>query len=118
MSSLLFLLLSSYFIQLESQHVSSYSEERIFDYIRKVSENPEVSTKCAKSLAKVIHVLNSNVTINQQREFFRESFASGESHQFLSRDLDRWFYKSMQCQKVAGETSYSASEYPVFLISH
>jgi hypothetical protein len=57
--------------------------------------------------------MNANSTLDQQRQFYRESFASGVGHQFLSRDLDRWFYKSMECIKVAGQMSYSTAEYPV-----
>jgi hypothetical protein len=115
MVALFFLLLFTCFIRLNSRHVTSYSEDHIFDYIRRAAENPKISPKCAKSLERVLPLLSSNFTITQQREFFRESFGSGEAHQFLSRDLDRWFYKSMECQKVAGETGYSVSEYPVCL---
>jgi hypothetical protein len=27
--------------------------------------------------------------------------------------MDRWFHKSLECLKVAGETTFSVSDYPV-----
>lgn len=109
---LFFFLLFSIFVQSRAKNVATYKESQIFKYIKKVSENEDVSAICAKSLARVIPMLNSNITLSEQRRFFQDSFASGLSYQFTSRDLDRWFYKSMECLKVAGETAYSSSEYP------
>lgn len=49
----------------------------------------------------------------EQRKFYYESFSTGDASQFTSRDQDRWLFNAFKCIKAAGETSYSASQYPL-----
>ncbi|VDK73733.1 unnamed protein product [Litomosoides sigmodontis] len=52
-------------------------------------------------------------TIQEQRDFFYQSYATAESEKFLlSRDRYYWHYRSVQCLKVSAETEGAASEYP------
>lgn len=73
----------------QKQSVLSFKEQKVFDFVAKLSNNKELSEKCAKSLTKIVPLLTSNFTLTQQRQFYSDSFGSGEAHQFLSRDLDR-----------------------------
>lgn len=52
-------------------------------------------------------------TLLEQRRFYHESFSTGDASQFTSRDQDRWLFNAFKCIKAAGETSYSASQYPL-----
>jgi hypothetical protein len=92
-------------------YVSNYNEKEVWGYIDELQSRHEVSEECVDSLRQIIPLLTANVTLEQQREFFYESYGKGDSSQFVSRDLDRWFYKAMECLKVSGDTIYSASEY-------
>lgn len=95
-----------------AEPLASYTETQVLSYIDSLKGNSQLSPKCSSSLRRIPILLESNQTLDQQRQFFYGAFASGEAQQFVSRDLDRWFYKSMECLKVAGQTPYSSSEYP------
>ncbi|KAI6217047.1 Acyltransferase 3 domain-containing protein [Aphelenchoides fujianensis] len=94
-----------------ADHILSYSEDQVWSYLRNVQE-ANVSAACASSLAHVIPYLSANSTLALQRRLFFESYAVGEARQFISRDLDRWFYRALECLRTAGDTTFSASEYP------
>jgi hypothetical protein len=72
-----------------------------------------VSSKCASSLDRVETYLTDKATLNEERQFFYQSYGTGDASQFTSRDQDRWIYRAFECLKAAGETSYSASQYPL-----
>ncbi|KAI6236118.1 Acyltransferase 3 domain-containing protein [Aphelenchoides besseyi] len=95
----------------QSEDIRSYSEAQVWSFIQSLSA-ANVSSNCARSLSHVIPYLTANSTLNLQRTLFYESYAVGEAKQFISRDMGRWFHRSLECLKVSGETSYSASGYP------
>ncbi|KAI6198377.1 Nose resistant to fluoxetine protein 6 [Aphelenchoides fujianensis] len=92
--------------------VVSYSESQVWDYLRNLDRG-NVSTKCASSLDRVENYLTDSRTLPEERKWFFESYGSGDATQFTSRDQDRWIYRAFECLKAAGETSYSASQYPL-----
>ncbi|VDK50888.1 unnamed protein product [Anisakis simplex] len=57
--------------------------------------------------------LSNYDTIPAQKQFFSDSFSSGEAEQFVSRDQDRWVYRAYECIQAAGEAVYSKSEHPL-----
>jgi hypothetical protein len=99
--------------RLRAERVESFSESDVLAFVDQASKNEEISRDCVRSLRMIVPFLNSNLTLEQQRSFFHASYASGEAYQFISRDMDRWFFRSYECQKAAGQTAFSTSEYPV-----
>ncbi|KAL7073057.1 hypothetical protein ACQ4LE_008160 [Meloidogyne hapla] len=107
------LLLIIYLItSIYSTNLTHFSETQIWGFLRSVSRH-KLQTKCSTSLDRVERFLTDLRTLEEQRLFFSESFSIGDSSQFISRDQDRWLYNAFMCIKAAGESSYSASEYPL-----
>lgn len=106
----LFLLLFLPFVH--SSAIQSFTEAQIWQYLNHLSA-ANLSSTCSESLRHVVPMLTASSTLDQQRRFFYKSFASGDSEQLISLDMDRWFHRSIECLKVAGETIFSASDYPV-----
>jgi hypothetical protein len=107
---ILFLLL--FFPLTLASTIDSFTESLVWSYLNHLPLR-NFSFECSRSLRNVIPVLASTSTLTQQRQFFYKSFASGDASQLVSLDMDRWFYRAIECLKVAGETSFSASEHPV-----
>lgn len=88
------LLFISTFVQSDSvkfSTIKSYSEAKVWQFINEVQLG--VSPRCAKSLRHVIPMLTASSTLDQQRQFFYKSFASGDAEQLISLDMDRWFQR-------------------------
>ncbi|KAI6213891.1 Acyltransferase 3 domain-containing protein [Aphelenchoides besseyi] len=100
------------FVSSESATVISYPETQVWDYLKSLDQS-NVSTKCASSLNRVEKYLTDQQTLSEERQWFYKSYGSGDATQFTSRDQDRWIYRAFECLKAAGETSYSASQYPL-----
>jgi peptidoglycan/LPS O-acetylase OafA/YrhL len=92
--------------------VVGYPEPRVWDFVSDAVV-ANISAKCSSSLALVETYLTDRSTLEEQRRFYSASFGSGDATQFISRDADRWIFRAFECLKAAGETSYSASEYPL-----
>uniref|UniRef100_A0AC34EZC4 Acyltransferase 3 domain-containing protein n=1 Tax=Panagrolaimus sp. ES5 TaxID=591445 RepID=A0AC34EZC4_9BILA len=90
----------------------TYPEDTVWSFINTFSKS-RASDKCGSSLNKVETYLTDKSTLKEQRDFFHQSFTTGDASQFLSRDQDRWIFRAFKCIKAAGETSYSASQYPL-----
>nr|CAD2182807.1 unnamed protein product [Meloidogyne enterolobii] len=97
---------------ISSTNLTHFSETQIWGFLRSVPRH-KLQTKCALSLDRVERFLTDLRTLEEQRLFFSESFSIGDYQQFISRDQDRWLYSAFMCIKAAGESSYSASEYPL-----
>jgi hypothetical protein len=109
-SSLPFLL--SIIPAIRSATVVSYNENQVWNYLQRLPRE-NVSSNCANSLDRVETYLTDRSTLEEEREFFYASYGTGDATQFTSRDQDRWIYRAFECLKAAGETSYSASQYPL-----
>uniref|UniRef100_A0A914N1Z9 Acyltransferase 3 domain-containing protein n=1 Tax=Meloidogyne incognita TaxID=6306 RepID=A0A914N1Z9_MELIC len=108
---IIYLLINS----ISSTNLTHFSETQIWGFLRSVPRH-KLQTKCALSLDRVERFLTDLRTLEEQRLFFSESFSIGDYQQFISRDQDRWLYNAFMviiCIKAAGESSYSASEYPL-----
>ena len=92
--------------------VVGYSEPTVWQYLRQVPRS-NVSADCGHALDRIETYLTDQRTLADERRWFYQSFASGDASQFVSRDQDRWIYRAFECLKAAGETSYSASQYPL-----
>uniref|UniRef100_A0A914E2C1 Acyltransferase 3 domain-containing protein n=1 Tax=Acrobeloides nanus TaxID=290746 RepID=A0A914E2C1_9BILA len=90
----------------------TYPEDEVWSFIKETPKR-NLTKKCADSLGLVESYLTDHSTLEEQRRFFSASFGTGDAIQFVSRDQDRWIFRAMKCIKAAGETSYSASEYPL-----
>uniref|UniRef100_A0AC34RBQ3 Acyltransferase 3 domain-containing protein n=1 Tax=Panagrolaimus sp. JU765 TaxID=591449 RepID=A0AC34RBQ3_9BILA len=89
-----------------------YPEDEVWKFV-KTFPRKNASEKCGSSLDKVENYLNDKSTLEEQKEFYLNSFTTGDASQFISRDQDRWIFRAMECVKSAGETTYSASQYPM-----
>ncbi|CAD5213208.1 unnamed protein product [Bursaphelenchus okinawaensis] len=102
-----------FFVQpTETATVISYPEHQVWSYLQTVSK-ANITSKCASSLNKVETYLSDKSTLEAQRSFYSQSFGTGDATQFTSRDQDRWIYRAFECLQAAGETAYSASQYPL-----
>uniref|UniRef100_A0A1I7XQ23 HTH_Tnp_Tc3_1 domain-containing protein n=1 Tax=Heterorhabditis bacteriophora TaxID=37862 RepID=A0A1I7XQ23_HETBA len=98
--------------------LKEYNEGFILQFINR-SQELDVSQKCRDSLSRVHSYLLDHDTLEAQRMYYFESFGTGPSKLFLSRDQDRWVYRGYECLLSAGETVYSKSEYPMhYCYSH
>ncbi|WKX96420.1 hypothetical protein Q1695_012677 [Nippostrongylus brasiliensis] len=101
-----------------SASLKGYDEEFIMRFINR-SQTLDINEKCRDSLGKVHAYLQDHDTLETQGIHYFESFGTGPSNLFLSRDQDRWVYRGYECLISAGETVYSKSEYPMhFCYSH
>ncbi|KAK6734490.1 hypothetical protein RB195_017964 [Necator americanus] len=98
--------------------LKGYDESFVLEFINR-SQTLDISEKCKDSLGKVHSYLLDHDTLETQGIYYFESFGTGPSNLFLSRDQDRWVYRGYECIISAGETVYSKSEYPMhFCYSH
>nr|CDJ92267.1 Acyltransferase 3 domain containing protein [Haemonchus contortus] len=98
--------------------LKGYDEDFVMRFINR-SQTLDIDEKCRDSLGKVHEYLQDHDTLETQSINYYDSFATGPSHLFLSRDQDRWVYRGYGCLVSAGETIYSKSEYPMhFCYSH
>ncbi|VBB34836.1 unnamed protein product, partial [Acanthocheilonema viteae] len=105
-------LIFSYIFTLEASYLRSYSSDQINAFIDSAAEL-NLTSVCRSSLRKIHAFLFAYDTIQDQRDFFYQSYASSEDEKFLlSRDRNHWHYRFTQCIKVSAETEASASEYP------
>lgn len=102
----LHVLLFSVFIGLASSAtIVSYNETDVWSFLRLLPRE-NVSTKCASSLDKIETYLTDHATLDEERQFFYQSYGTGDASQFTSRDQDRWIYSAFEVtfsssQKVA-----------------
>ncbi|KAF7635172.1 Acyl_transf_3 domain-containing protein [Meloidogyne graminicola] len=99
-------------ISVNSTNLTHFSEKQIWSFLRSIPRH-KLLPQCGLSLDKIERFLTDLRTLEEQRFFFSESFSIGDDQQFISRDQDRWLYNAFMCIKAAGESSYSASEYPL-----
>ncbi|KAK6022830.1 hypothetical protein OSTOST_11457, partial [Ostertagia ostertagi] len=115
-----FLLLSAVTVSSYAS-LKGYDEDFILKFINR-SQSLDVDPKCRDSLGKVRFLRNhlrDHDTLETQTINYFDSFGTGPSHLFLSRDQDRWVYRGYGCLVSAGETIYSKSEYPMhFCYAH
>uniref|UniRef100_A0A0K0EH57 Acyl_transf_3 domain-containing protein n=1 Tax=Strongyloides stercoralis TaxID=6248 RepID=A0A0K0EH57_STRER len=105
-------LLFLYFLPFIYGKVESFKEEYVWNFLKSVPRN-FLSKKCGESLDRVESYLTDYNTLPNEREFYYNSFGIGVTSQHNSRDMDRWIHKAYECTKAAGETAYSASQYPL-----
>ncbi|KAI1727860.1 acyltransferase family domain-containing protein [Ditylenchus destructor] len=96
----------------EAATLVGYTEKDVWNYVRTMPRE-NLTAKCGSSLDRVEVYLTDRSTLEEQRKFYYESYSTGDATQFISRDQDRWLFSAFKCIKSAGETSYSASEYPM-----
>ncbi|GMR34506.1 hypothetical protein PMAYCL1PPCAC_04701, partial [Pristionchus mayeri] len=90
-----------------------YTEKQVLRFINASATHTELSQECRNALMRVEPYLKDQDTLEAQRIFFSQSYASGISDLFLSRDQDRWIYRGYECILSAGETVFSRSEHPM-----
>ncbi|KAF8360362.1 oac-46, partial [Pristionchus pacificus] len=90
-----------------------YTEKQVLRFINASATHTELSADCRNALLRVEPYLKDQETLEAQRIFFSQSYASGISDLFLSRDQDRWIYRGYECILSAGETVFSRSEHPM-----
>lgn len=73
----------------------SYDEANVWNYLRLLPRE-NVSAKCASSLDKVETYLTDKATLDEERQFFYQSYGTGDASQFTSRDQDRWIYRAFE----------------------
>ncbi|VDM77263.1 unnamed protein product, partial [Strongylus vulgaris] len=86
--------------------LKNYDEDFVLEFINR-SQTLDISEKCRDSLGKVHSYLSHHDTLETQGIYYFESFGTGPSNLFLSRDQDRWVYRGYECLIAAGETIYS-----------
>jgi hypothetical protein len=109
-SSNIYLLFICLIVVVKSNTVKDYDETKVWNYLKLLSRE-NVSSKCASSLDKVETYLTDKATLIEERQFFYQSYGTGDASQFTSRDQDRWIYRAFECLKAAGETSYSGGSF-------
>uniref|UniRef100_A0A915DY07 Acyltransferase 3 domain-containing protein n=1 Tax=Ditylenchus dipsaci TaxID=166011 RepID=A0A915DY07_9BILA len=112
MISVILLCCCSFITSTNSTTLVNYTEKEVWDYVKNMPRD-NLTQKCGQSLDRVEVYLTDKATLEEQRKFYFESFCTGDATQFISRDQDRWLFAAFKCIKAAGETSYSASEYPL-----
>ncbi|VDL76363.1 unnamed protein product [Nippostrongylus brasiliensis] len=75
-----------------SASLKGYDEEFIMRFINR-SQTLDINEKCRDSLGKVHAYLQDHDTLETQGIHYFESFGTGPSNLFLSRDQDRWLLK-------------------------
>ncbi|GMT14351.1 hypothetical protein PFISCL1PPCAC_5648, partial [Pristionchus fissidentatus] len=90
-----------------------FNEKQVLRFINASATREDLSESCRTALRRVEPYLKDQDTLEAQRIFFSQSYATGISDLFLSRDQDRWIYRGYECLLSAGETVFSRSEHPM-----
>ncbi|GMS82974.1 hypothetical protein PENTCL1PPCAC_5149 [Pristionchus entomophagus] len=90
-----------------------FNEKVVLRFINASASRDDLSQECRNALMRVEPYLKDQETLEAQRIFFSQSYATGISDLFLSRDQDRWIYRGYECILSAGETVFSRSEHPM-----
>ncbi|VDK30643.1 unnamed protein product [Gongylonema pulchrum] len=89
---------------------ANYSDRGIkfLEYLQLTSS---LSSACFRSITKIRAYLHSNHNPSQIVSTFNDAFGHGKSNELISDS--RFQHRMLLCFKVAGETDFSVSEFPM-----